>query len=395
MKIAIVCSNFTSITKAAKKGTEIFDYILIDNLVKEGKNLDITTFASGDSDLPVKIKSVDYHSSVSDKSIIQKDKHIIFELALISKAFSMQEDFDLYHINIGDGDIALPFAPFVKKPILITLHYTQEAKYVNKYFSLFSNLNNVSFISVSNAQRKFFPNLNYAGTIYHGIETESFEFDPKGGESIMWAGRGSPEKGLSIIVQVLKKVKRKAKIFPLKKKEHINWLNKQVADLKTSVADDNILIEFDKDRLDLIPYYQSSKLFLFPIQWEESFGLVLIESLSCGTPVVAYARGAVPEVIQDGKTGFLVNPSETDIRGHWVVKKTGVDGLCEAIEKIYSMPENGYQKMRQNCHALVEKSFSANRMVEEYLRVYKKLVSPQPLIPTMHNYAKEKVNKQQ
>ena len=177
MRIAIVCSNFTSITKAAKKGTEIFDYILINNLAKVDKSLDITAFASGDSDLPVKTESVDYHSSVSDKSIIRKDKHIIFELALISKAFSMQEDFDLYHINIGDGDIALPLAPFVKKPMLITLHYTQEAEYINKYFPLFSNLSNVSFISISNSQRKFFPNLKYAGTIYHGIETELFEFD--------------------------------------------------------------------------------------------------------------------------------------------------------------------------------------------------------------------------
>ena len=377
MRIAIVCSNFTSITKAAKKGTEIFDYILINNLAKVDKSLDITAFASGDSDLPVKTESVDYHSSVSDKSIIRKDKHIIFELALISKAFSMQEDFDLYHINIGDGDIALPLAPFVKKPMLITLHYTQEAEYINKYFPLFSNLSNVSFISISNSQRKFFPNLKYAGTIYHGIETELFEFDPKGGESIMWAGRGTPEKGLGIIVQVLKKVKRKAKIFPLKKEEHIEWLNKQVTDLKADVADNNIVIEFDKDRLDLITHYQSSKLFLFPIQWEEPFGLVLIESMACGTPVVAYARGSVSEIIRDGETGFLVNPSETDIQGNWIIKKTGIDGLCEAVEKTYSMKDEEYQKIRSNCRILVEKSFSANRMVEEYLKVYKKLVPSQ------------------
>lgn len=376
MKIAIVCSNLTSITKLTKKGTEIFDYILINNLAKTDKNLDITAFASGDSDLPVKTESVDYHSSVSDKSIIQKDKHIIFELALLSKAFSMQDDFDLYHINIGDGDIALPFAPFVKKPILITLHYTQAAEYIDKYFSLFEGIKNVSFVSISNAQRNFFPDLNYAATIHHGIETNKFTFNLLGGENIMWAGRGTPEKGLGIVTQILKKVKRKAKTFPLKKKEHIEWLNEQTVDLKASIADDNIVIEFDKDRLDLIPHYQLSKLFLFPIQWEEPFGLVLIESLSCGTPVVAYARGSVPEVIQDGKTGFLVNPSETDIRGHWIVKKTGVEGLCEAIERIYSMPEKKYQEIRSNCRSLVEESFSANRMVKEYLKVYKKLVSP-------------------
>lgn len=377
MKIAIVCSNSISITKAAKKGTEIFDYILINNLLSEDKNLDITAFASGDSDLPIKIESVDYRSSVSDKSIVQKNKHIVFELALISKAFSMQDNFDLYHINIGDGDIALPFAPFVKKPILITMHYTHDTEYINKYFSLFKSYKNIYFVSISNAQRKFFPDLNYKATIYHGIETDKFKFNPLGGESIMWAGRGIPNKGLSIVFQVLKKIKRKAKIFTLKREEHIEWLNKQVADLKTSVADDNILVEFDKDRLDLITHYQSSKLFLFPIQWEEPFGLVLIESLSCGTPVVAFARGSIPEIIKDGKTGFIVNPSDNDIRGDWIVKKTGIDGLCEAIDKIYSMPEKEYQEMRSNCRSLAEESFSANRMAQEYLKVYKKLVFPQ------------------
>ncbi len=377
MKIAIVCSNFISITKSAKKGTEIFDYILINNLLSEDKNLDITAFASGDSDLPIKIESVDYRSSVSDKSIVQKDKHIIFELALISKAFSMQDNFDLYHINIGDGDIALPFAPFVKKPILITMHYTHNTEYINKYFSFFKSYKNIYFVSVSNTQRKFFPDLNYKATIHHGIETDKFIFNPLGGESIMWAGRGIPNKGLSIVFQVLKKIKRKAKIFTLKKEEHIEWLNKQVADLKTSVADDNILVEFDKDRLDLIIHYQSSKLFLFPIQWEEPFGLVLIESLSCGTPVVAFARGSIPEIIKDGKTGFIVNPSDNDIRGDWIVKKTGIDGLCEAIDKIYSMPKKEYQEMRSNCRSVVEESFSANRMAKEYLKVYEKLVSPQ------------------
>lgn len=374
MKIAIVCSNFTSITKTSKKGTEIFDSILINSLAKENKYLDITAFTSGDSNLPAKIESIDYHSSTSDKSIIQKDKHIIFELALLSKAFSMQDNFDLYHINIGDGDIALPFAPFVKKPILITLHFTQDAEYINKYFSLFKDLNNVFFISISNAQRKFFPDLNYSGTIYHGIETEKFKFNPYGGETVIWAGRGIPDKGLEIVLEVLKKVEKKAAVFPLRKVGYLEWLSKLISNHQSLISEKGIRLEFDKDRYDLIPHYQTSKLFLFPIQWEEPFGLVLIESMACGTPIVAYARGSVSEIIKDGETGFIVNSSDSDIRGDWIVKKTGVNGLCEAIEKIYSMPEKEYQKMRQNCRALVEKSFSANRMAEEYLKAYNKIV---------------------
>lgn len=375
MRIAIVCSNFVSITENVKKGTEIFDYILIDNLVKNDKNLDITAFVSGDSDLPVKIESIDDRSAISDESIIKKDKHIIFELALISKAFSMQDKFDLYHINIGDGDIALPFTPFLKKPILITLHYTQDAEYINKYFSLFKKVRNVFFVSISNNQRSFFPDLNYAGTIYHGIETERFEFMEAGGESIMWAGRGVPGKGLGTILEIFKKTKRKIKLFPLKKKEYASWLNKEITKLKQLIPPQDIFIEFDKNRFELVNEYQTSKLFLFPIHWEEPFGLVLIESMACGTPVVAFARGAVPEIIKDGKTGFIINPSDSDIRGDWIIKKTGAEGFCEAIDKIYSMPEDGYQEMRRNCRALVEKSFSANRMAGEYSKIYRQLVS--------------------
>ncbi len=370
MKVAFICSNFVSIKKNAKKGTEIFGYILIDSLVKSGQDLDITVFASGDSKLPAKIESVDYHCSTSDKSIMQKNKHVIFELALLSKAFQMQDSFDLYHINIGDGDIALPFAPFVKKPILITLHYTQAAEYVNKYFSLFKQFNNVSFVSISNAQRNFFPDLNYAGTIYHGIETDKFIFSPLGGENIMWAGRGVPDKGLEGILEVLKKTKRKTQLFILRKEEDIEWLSQQVSDLRRLIPRDDLFIEFDKDRFGLVPYYQRSKLFLFPLQWEEPFGLTLIESLSCGTPVVAFARGSVPEIVKDGETGFLVNPSDTDIRGDWIIKKTGIDGLCEAVEKIYSMEAEKYRQIRRNCRASTENLFSADRMAKDYLKAY-------------------------
>ena len=118
-------------------------------------------------------------------------------------------------------------------------------------------------------------------------------------------------------------------------------------------------------------YYQHARLFIFPIHWEEPFGLVLIESLVCGTPVVAYARGSVPEIIKDGVTGFIVNESEETKRGDWIIKKTGIEGLCEAVEKIYSMPKDEYEKMRKTCRDDVEKRFTVERMVTDYEALYK------------------------
>ncbi|OGH22369.1 MAG: hypothetical protein A3F31_03585 [Candidatus Levybacteria bacterium RIFCSPHIGHO2_12_FULL_38_12] len=375
MKVAIICSNAVKISQSAKRGTEIFDYVLIDTITRMDKSIDITAFASGNSDLPVSIQSVAHHSSSEDVSILKSDKHVIFELALISKAFFMQDTFDLYHCNIGDGDLILPFAPFIKKPIVITLHYTQNTEYVKKYFSLFNNLKNVFFVSISNTQRKFFPKLNYIDTIYHGIETDIFTFDQFGGEKMMWAGRGIPNKGLEDVFEIAKKLKRKVNVSVLRKKESIHWLNKLLSDHQGLILAKDVTIEFERDRTKLIKHFQGSRLFLFPLQWEEPFGLVLIEAMSCGTPVIAYAKGSIPEIIKDGETGFIVNSSDNDIRGDFIIKKTGIEGLLEAVERMYSLPEDEYLAIRKKCRERVETHFTIEKMVENYIKAYKTVIA--------------------
>lgn len=379
MKIAVVNSNVVSISKNTRKGSEIFAYILIKNLAKYAskKKLEITAFASGDSKLPVKIESVNNEGSYADKDIGVKN-HKIYELALLSKAFAMQKKFDLYHANIGNGNIIIPFAPFVNKPIIITMHgsFLESPAYKN-YFSIFKNLPNVFFVSISDAQRKPISDLNYIRTIYHGIDCKkNWKFNPKGDEYIVWAGRAVPEKGANIVLKVVRKIKKKAKLFPMIYPDCIDWLREEVIKKRQSINHHTkITIDFDLNRLDLACQFQTSKLFLNPAMWEEPFGLVMIESMACGTPVVAYARGSVPEIIKDGETGFIVNPSDDDIRGNWIVKKTGIDGLCEAAEKIYSMPDEEYYKMRLACRRDVEERFTVERMIKEYVDVYEQVVS--------------------
>lgn len=365
MKIAILASNKLDINEDTKKGTEIFVMTLVNSLLNLDKELNITVFCSKNSILPASIKSLDF--SVPSKGI-PSEKHIIFELALLSKAFMMQDEFDFYHGNIGDGDIILPFAPFVEKPILITIHNTLEARYINDYFSLFKNLPNLFFISSSDAQREFIPNLNFVATIPHGVDAKGeFKFNPVGGEKMMWVGRAMPGKGLEISSQVAKLLTKRIDLFAITKEEYDNWLKQQELD--------NAHVVFDTKRRALIPHYQTSRLLLFPSLLEESFGLVMIEAMACGTPVVAFAKGAVPEVIKDGETGFIINSSDDDIRGNWIIKKTGNEGLYEAVKKIYSMPDQEYKKMRQNCRAHVEKNFTVERMAKEYLKVYQKILA--------------------
>lgn len=377
MKVAILNSNLIRIDKNTKAGTEIFDYILITNLAKiKEDNFRITAFASGNSKLPVKIESVSHRPSMEHKNI-GLAHHIFFELSLISKSFSMHKKFDLYHVNIGNGELVLPFARLVKKPILVTMHGTLDEKYVHKYFALYKDLKNVFFVSISNSQRKPLPSLNYIKTIHHGIDTKkSFLFHPTGDNLIIWTGRAIPDKGLDIVLQVVRKVKKRAKVFPIIKQEYLQWLHDEIIKKRNLIYQVvKVSIDFDVNRSELIHHYQTSKLFLFPLQWEEPFGLTLVESMACGTPVVAYARGSVPEIVKDGETGFIINPSDDDIRGNWIVKKTGIEGLCEAVERIYSMPEEQYKAMRLACRAHVEKHFTVERMVDEYINVYKEILS--------------------
>ena len=170
MKVAILCSNYANIDRHTKKGTEIFSYFFIPALATYAPHIQITTFASGASDVPTKIESIAREPSASDPEIITHNKHIMFELALLSKAFTMQDQFDLYHVHIGDGDLIMPFLPFVNKPILITLHHIYNANHTRTYFSLFSKYRHVFFVSASDSQRKLLPDLNYAATIHHGID---------------------------------------------------------------------------------------------------------------------------------------------------------------------------------------------------------------------------------
>ena len=383
MKIGLVTSNAISIGEDTKKGTEITFYILTNQLAKVAKvnNLFLTAFCSGDSDLPVPIISIDKYHTTQDITL-PPEKKIIFELALLSKAFSREKDFDLYHIHIGDGDIVLPFAQFINTSILITLHHAFDKPYVARYFTLFKNLPNVSFISLSNYQRKLFPDLHYAATIYNGIETQRFTFDPDGGEMIMWSGRGVADKGLDLAFQVIKGIQKKTRFFIIHKEEENQWLQETLKQILSLEINQHVDLLFDKKREDLIASYQKSKLFLSSIRYEESFGLVFIEAMSCGTPVVAFAKGALPEIVEDGVTGFLVNPSDDDIRGNFIVKKSGIAGLIEAVEKVYSLPSDEYRAMRKACRERVEKYFSVETMAEKYLTIYKKVIEDYQSKPT-------------
>ncbi len=375
IRVGIINSNYVKIGPYTKKGTEIFSYIFTSNLAKRyDKEIDITSFCSGNSVLPVKKESVMYHSASENKNI-GKMRHHLFEMALFSKVVQMQKNFDIFHLNLGVGENFLPFARFIKKPIVVTMHGPAEPDYMARYFSLFNDVKNIYYVAISDLQKKFTV-FSKARTIYHGINMKkTFQFEKQGGKAIIWTGRAVPEKGLDEVLSVSKKLRIPTKVFPIIKSEYFDWLYKEVLQRRDIINQiTRIHIDFNMVRNKLVKEYQNSKVFLFPLLWEEPFGFTVVESMACGTPVIAYARGSVPELVKDGETGFIVNPSDDDIRGNYMTKKTGFEGLCEAVQKIYSLPEEEYRLMRRQSREHVEKKFNVDDMVDNYVAYYKEIL---------------------
>ncbi|MFH0773790.1 MAG: glycosyltransferase [bacterium] len=375
MRLGIINSNYVKIGPFTKKGTEIFSYILTTNLAKRYKNeIDITSFCSGNSALPVKKESVAYYSSLENKYVGEKHAYQ-FEMALFSKVVQMQQNFDILHLSNAVGENFLPFARFINKPIVVTLHGPAEPDFMSRYFSLFCDVKNIHYAAISNSQKKY-SLFSKARTIYHGIDTKkTFTFNAQGGKSIIWTGRAVPEKGLDEVLLISKKLNIPTKVFPIIKSEYFDWLYREVLQRRDVVNQiSRIRIDFNTVRNKLVKEYKDSKVFLFPLQWEEPFGLTIIESMACGTPVITYARGAMSELVKDGETGYLVNPSDTDIRGDYITKKTGTEGMCEAVQRLYSLSEAEYLLMREKSRTHAEKNFNIDDMADNYVAYYKEIL---------------------
>lgn len=373
MRIAILASNFIRLPPEPKYvpfgfsgAPEKIMHTITEKLVEKGH--EVYLFASGDSLTSAHLVSITKISASLDP-LIGIGSHIEFERLLISKCYQMAKEnkFDIIH-SIFDTRSAF-YAPLVDIPTVSTLHSPMD-KVKNQILSEIKK--SLYLISISNAQRKLYPDLNYYTTIYHGLDLKSNEFElGEGiGNYMIFVGRLVEEKGIETIISLSKKLQKQVYLLGTNVKNSNFW-----NDVIKPNVDDNFIHHFgylDKGKLKI--HYQNAKLFLFPIKWEEPFGLVMIEAMACGTPVVAFARGSVPEIVKDGETGFIVNSSDEDIRGDWVIKKTGIEGLKDAINKIYSMPTEEYKKMRLNCRVHVEKNFTVERMVNDYERVYQEII---------------------
>lgn len=283
-----------------------------------------------------------------------------------------KEKYDLVDFHSARIYYGLPFSSRTNLPNIFTLHdsFSQEEAKVIESFNVGENY----FVSLSNKQREPFKKIKFIKTIPHGIPLNEFGFCKDGGERMVFAGRLKKVKGAAESIIVSQKTNKPLYLSGQFRGSETQYFNETITPLLTRNKKLVTYLQFiNHDTIDT--FYGKGRLLLFPILWEEPFGLVMIESMATGTPVVAFARGSVPEIVKDGETGFIVNSSPDDIRGNWIIKKTGIEGLCEAVEKIYAMPEAEYRQMRRACRAHVEKNFTVEKMVDQYEEVYEKILS--------------------
>lgn len=296
-----------------------------------------------------------------------------YELHLTMRAYqqALEGKLDIIHAH---AFIAHYFAEITRFPTLFTLHDALPQSKSTLEYIRYTTFANHPYTSISHAQLDSIVTLNAIKTIHHGIPVDQFPFSRDSNEQLLYFGRLIPEKGVDLAIRAAHAEKKSLVVLttasPFNRSD--TYFNKLIKPFLNSSVKLVAQAMNNKDRLNMI---KKAKAFIFPLQWNEPFGLVFIESMACGTPVIAYANGSAPEVIRDGVTGFLVNPDDKKIRGDYIIKQTGLAGLQKAIERLYSLSPNDYQSMRRACREHVEKHFSAERMAREYVEAYRTVIN--------------------
>jgi glycosyltransferase involved in cell wall biosynthesis len=341
MRIAQIAPLWESVPPITYGGTELIVSLITEELVRRGH--DVTLFASGDSKTSASLESVHPRALRLDPSVKEGN---IYTMLSMSSVYEQADQFDIIHSHVGCE--ALPYAPLVKTPTVHTLHgiFTPDNE------KLFAHAKHQPYISISMDQREPRIGLNYVATVYNGIDTDRFAFYPQPDQPpyLAFLGRISPEKGTHLAIEIAKQsgwhLKMAGKVDPVDCEYYETQIlphidGKQIEYLGEANHDQKCAI------------LGGAVATLFPIGWREPFGLVMIESMVVGTPVIAMAMGSVPEVIVNGKTGWLCNSKE--------------DCLA-AIDKIAQVD-------RYACRKHVLHNFTARRMVDGYEAIYKEIVA--------------------
>jgi glycosyltransferase involved in cell wall biosynthesis len=340
MRIAQIGPLTEAIPPKLYGGTERVVHWLTEELVALGH--DVTLFASGDSVTSAKLEAMWPQSLRLSGSIRDPNALHMLMLEVVRRR---AEDFDVLHFHLD----YYPFSLFSRQstPFVTTLHGRLDLPEHQPVFSAFSS---IPVISISNAQRRPVPQAGWVRTIYHGVPENLLRPQPATPSYLAFLGRIAPEKGVDQAIKIAGRAGLPIKIAAKIDKADIEYFETEIRALFDLPHVEYIGEIADKDKSEFL---SGAIGLLMPINWPEPFGLSMIEAMACGTPVVAYNRGSVPEVVEDGVTGFVV------------------EDALSAMHAVRRLP----QLSRASVRARFEERFTARVMAKEYLATYRSLMS--------------------
>jgi glycosyltransferase involved in cell wall biosynthesis len=344
MRIAQVAPLYESVPPKYYGGTERVVSYLTEELVRQGH--EVTLFASGDSVTKARLIAISPHSLRLDGHCVDQLAH---HIVLLEKVFQQADEFDLIHFHVDY--LHFPLSRRMSVPHVTTLHGRLD---LPDLVAIYEEFWDMPLVSISNAQRDPLPWVNWQWTVYHGLPENLFRFRAEQGTYLAFLGRISPEKGVDRAIEISRQVgiplKISAKVDPVDKAYFEAVIEPQLRDPFVEYLGE--IGDGEKEE-----FLGNAYALVFPINWPEPFGLVMIEAMSCGTPIIAFHHGSVAEVMEDGQTGFIVNTLE------------------DAVGAARRIPELS----RRRCREVFEERFTATRMVGDYLSVYEQLIGQREL----------------
>jgi glycosyltransferase involved in cell wall biosynthesis len=336
MRIAQISPLTEAVPPELYGGTERVISWLTEELVALGH--DVTLFASGDSCTSARLEAIWPRALRLDSSI--RDPYSL-HMTMLEQVRRQAEDFDILHFHLD----YFPFSLFLRQPtpFITTLHGRLD---LSEHQPMFTTFSSVPVISISNSQRRPVPQAGWVKTIYHGLPAQLLTPQPVKPSYLAFLGRISPEKGVDRAIRIAERAGLPIKIAAKIDRVDRDYFEEQIKPLTSLPFVDYIGEINDVEKPDFL---SGAIALLVPIDWPEPFGLVMIEAMACGTPVVAFNRGSVPEIIEDGLTGFIVEDETSAV---------------SAVGQLARLP-------RQRVRARFEERFTARRMATEYLAVYR------------------------
>jgi glycosyltransferase involved in cell wall biosynthesis len=301
---------------------------------------DVTLFASGDSCTSARLEAPWPRALRHDGSV--RDRNAL-HMMMLERVRQRVDEFDFMHFHLD----YYPFSLFARQsvPSVTTLHGRLD---LPEHQSVFTTFSSAPVVSISNAQRRPVPQAAWVRTIYHGLPEQLLSPLPAKPEYLAFLGRIAPEKGVEFAISIARQCGMPLRIAP-----KVDRADREYFDEKILPLLDGANIEYVGEITDLekSAFLSCAVALLNPIDWPEPFGLVMIEAMACGTPIIAFNRGSVPEVVDDGLTGFIVEDEK---------------GAIGALDRLS-------QLSRESIRRQFEKRFTARRMAQEYLAVYRAL----------------------